>query len=603
MANVPISITNMHSAHRYIKTIPEFSGGLVVSENADNLEGNQLSELCNMFYHDGKLCSRYGISKITLGDEITGKFYSMTDEPFDGNMIFHCGTGIYRFDGASVTLIYNNFPDTQSICYRMNDMVYFLSRNRVVVEVNTAFEVTVPEPYIPTVYTNANITGTEFETVEPANMLSSRIKCGYTITTGSSYHLKYPVDTSKPVYLYKGDKLVSETVGIYSDNRFRPNNAYDSFVNGDIAVIEYTAIIDGTEFEEYFDKIYGCSLAVCYGGTAEKGTRVILSGNEKHPGKYFKSALLNPLYFPDTSEEVLADGCENITAMHKRYGKLYFFTKKQIYALSYSFDLATGADFVLSEISGKTGCDMPGTVQLIDNSLVFANKESGVMILQSTDNFDEQNIKPLSQNILPGSVAFPSDEISTSYDFDRKYFISHGDNMYVWDYGRTAYYETGDYHKAQRRLAFYKFSGFGSCKKLFALSGKLFYFTADENSSLLLYDSASCVDTFQSESKTESYFVTKEFDFGIPYCKKKLEYIIFNADCSYGGKLRVSVFADRKEYYSKEIPFSDCNRKIKLKLPPFLADFFKVRFEMSGGRMSLSGISLAYLPVQRTKNY
>ena len=604
MANVPTRVPSLSSSARYVKTIPQLSGGYVRADHPESLSDNQLSELCNMFYHDGKLCSRYGITPVALSESVSGTFHSMTDEEFEGSVIFHLGKGIFRFDGKDITLLYDGFSDVDSICFTMMNKVYFFARDYKIVEVGSTFEAKETEPYIPTIFENSNSMGTEYETKDPINMLSPRIRCSYVVKSSGSFHLPYAYDSDYPIELFVKDIVVSGADKMTSPTTFWLSTSDDPYISvNTVVTVEYTVKKEGTVFEQNLEKIFGCKLSTCYGGTSDKGTRVLLTGNEKYPGSYYMSELLDPLYFVDTQEGVVGHGNENITAVHKRYGKLFFFTRKQIYSMSYSFDGEEGANFTLAEISSSTGCDVPDSVQLIDNSLVFANKSSGISILCSTDNFDELNIKPLSANVLDSSLAFPESAPSASCDFDRKYFLSYGNNVYVWDYGRTAYYETGDYFKAQRRLAFFKFDGFGSCKKIFSLAGSLYFFTADENSLLLRYDKQACVDSHPDGHKTESYCATKEFDFDLPFCKKKLEYIVFEAERYGEGTVKVTLFADGKEYYSKDIKAEKDSQKFKLKLPAYPADLFKVKFEISGGRMSLSSISFAYLPTDNTKNY
>lgn len=604
MANVPTRIPSLSSSSRYVKTIPELSGGYVRADHSESLSDNQLSELCNMFFHDGKLCSRFGITAIPLGESITGAFHSMTEETFEGSVVFHLGKGIFRFDGKEVTLLYDSFSDVDSICFAMNNTVYFFARDYKIVEVSSTFEAKETQAYAPTIIKNSNNDVSSYETKEAFNMLCPRVRVSYVASYEKYYYLPYDRDKRYPVHIYlKGSDTPINAI-MSSNRRFCISLDDDDGVNsGEIVTVEFTPVIEGTAFENYCEKIFGCTLAICYGGTSDKGTRVLLTGNEKYPGSYYMSELLNPLYFTDTQEGVVGHGNENITAIHKRYGKLFFFTRKQIYSMSYSFDSEEGADFSLAEISSIMGCDIPESVQLIDNSLVFANISSGISILCSTDNFDELNIKPLSANVLNSSLAFPDTAPSASCDFDRKYFLAYGKDIYVWDYGRTAYYETGDYFKAQRRLAFFKFNGFGECKKLFSLGGSLYAFTADENTQLLKYDKEALVDSLPDGHETKSCCTTKEFDFDLPFCKKKLEYIVFGAESYGGGAVTVTLFADGKEYYSKKLHPGKSNQKFKLKLPQYPADLFKVKFEMCGGRMSLSGISLAYLPVDNIKNY
>ncbi len=153
-------------------------------------------------------------------------------------------------------------------------------------------------------------------------------------------------------------------------------------------------------------KITGCTAAVRFGGEAAGvagGTRVFVTGNAAYPYHYWRSDIglhvsAGMTYFPDLSEEVLDQNSEAITAAAKMGEQLILFKESSVFAVGYSFD-GENVYYPVRECSNVIGCDMPGSVQLIDNRLVFAHSRSGVHMLVSADNALENIVKPLSANV------------------------------------------------------------------------------------------------------------------------------------------------------------------------------------------------------------
>ena len=181
------------------------------------------------------------------------------------------------------------------------------------------------------------------------------------------------------------------------------------------------------------NSITGCSIAVPFGGESsgvDGGSRVFVMGNKDYPLNFWRSDLgLNQsygmAYFPDTSEELLDQNSEAIMAAAKMEGELIIFKTDSIFAIGYSFD---GVDvyYPIRECHSNIGCDMPGSIQLVDNRLVFCNSKKGVHMLISSSNKLENTVKPLSANI--NSLLLSEIELSgaCSADFERYYWLKAG---------------------------------------------------------------------------------------------------------------------------------------------------------------------------------
>jgi hypothetical protein len=177
-------------------------------------------------------------------------------------------------------------------------------------------------------------------------------------------------------------------------------------------------------------RIMGCTSAVRFGGETAGvtgGTRVFVTANPAYPYRYWRSDLglhvsAGMRYFPDTAEEVLDQNSEAITAAAKMGDELIIFKENSIFAVGYSFD-GEEVYYPVRECHSTIGCDMPGSVQLIDNRLVFAHSKSGVHILVSTDNDLENIVKPISANVGPLLLKESGLKEACSCDYGRYYWL------------------------------------------------------------------------------------------------------------------------------------------------------------------------------------
>lgn len=604
MAYNRVNVGNIKKIGKQTFSIKSLSGGLSKYDNGNN---NSLSEMSNMVYENGKLVLRGGFLKAC--DYIDGEFHSILDREYEGNVLFHAGDSIFRFDGSAAHIIAQGVSDTKSVFLSMNGCAYLYTAGFEIYEIKEDFSCEKVQGYVPEILYSSNNSLTEFELKEPINLLSKRIKCSYKYSGIDTFILSLPfeADYDEPIIFYANGVEIDSFKPYYGGVKDMRINS-TSKPSSDTVTVEYTVLDEDGTFEKYFNKIYGCEVAFCYGGAANDGTRAFLTANDACRGSYFRSELKNPLYFPETSEEILGDGSEKITAAQKRYEKLYFFTEKHIYSMQYEFSIENGATFPVTEIYSPVGCNMKNTVRSIDNTPVFADRNSGIYILQSTDIFDELNVKHISAN-LKGSwlVGKDKDAVFAACDFDRKYYISCCGSLFVWDYGLSPYYSDSDYEKAESRLSWYKFDGISGCVYIFSFDGELYYVKSDGKTGIFRYDPESVVDNtdFSDEGQDVgilSSFTTKGYDFGTHHGRKKLCYISF--DCAVYekcGAFEVKFFADGEEFYSimPPIPSGDC--RMKIKLPARFADKFAVKFIFNKARIGISDIDFCYLPTEREK--
>lgn len=609
MAYIPVNPGTISGKARYRCAVKDFSGGLVYTDDPSDLEDNQVSALENLLVSGSGFISRNGVRET---DILQGTFHSLLREEYSDCRLFHCGSVLYRFDGETLYTLSDTVPDEKSVLWRLNNKVYLATSGGHMYQVDESFSCEEVEPYIPTVMESKDISMTSFTVKEACNMLTPWVKADYYCgtTTAVILTLPYEMDTSKtPRFYLDGVRKTDVNYSSEGNKRLYIGNFYSG--EGTLLTVEYAAT--GAEFTEYAAQIYGCELAVCFGGSTAGGTRVFLTGNEAYPGQYFCSELADPLYFPDTRRETLGDGSENVVDAEKRYEKLYFFTRRHIYAMSYSFNENEGASFTVSEINTSVGCGMKGSVQLIDNTLVFAHRREGIFLLQSTDIFDELNVRSISQNISTGGV-FAGEGPYASCDCHRRYYLYDGSRMLVWDYGTTPYYNSGDTGKAGRRLCWQTLSGFDGCAALFSLAGQLYLIRSRGGNVLLAhYDPEADTDSFLSVSEAgtveesqkdfRAVFTTKDYDFGYPDQPKRL----YECSFSYRFQTRTPAvtlhfYGDGEEFYTVKADFLKKQGVLRLRIPPYSACRFRVGAEVSGGKAELRSLVFGYYDCPRLKH-
>ena len=590
MAYKSVNVGGISNKRKYIYKINALSGGI---SPYDNRNDGALKDMSNMVFENGRLMPAGALISAT---KVQGSFHSILDSEFEGNILVHIGSGIFRFDGSELHLLKDRVADTKSVFLSMNGKAYLYTKAHEIYEINGDLTCEAVGGYIPEITFSRDIMLKDFDVREPVNLLTRRVKCSYQVTKidGIIYTLPYDVDENQEIVVYVGGVKDKSLNPIRTDKNKITMHGQAS-KDGDTVTIEFSVLDEDGTFAEYFEGIYGCEKAFCYGGTSHDGTRAFLTANDDRKGVYFKSELKDPLYFPDINKEILGDGSEKITAVQKRYEKLYFFTEKHIYAMHYEFSTEDGASFPVTEVYSPVGCDMKNTVRSVDNTPVFADRNSGIYILRSTDIFDELNVKHISAN-LKGvwNMDKGSEAVFCACDHDRKYYICHNGVCFVWDYGATPYYDDSDAARAESRLSWYKLCGFDGCIYIFSFGGKLYFVRSGEETEILQYDG-------QAQGEELSYFETKGYDLDL-YGTKRLYYISF--DCAVygeGGSVQAKFFADGKEYYLQSFDIPPCDRRIKIKLPAYYADRFGVRFTFDKARVGIGSLCFCYLPTEREK--
>lgn len=458
--------------------LPDLNGGLNVNDPEYGVNDNQSPDMLNMWFRGKALVKRDGQTLAAGG--LDGGVRRISPL-YNGAYAVHAGGCLYKWRGGSAEQIKSGVsPQAGAFC-EFGDTLYYLDGAEIW-QIDADFTVRAVEPYVPAVMINAPPDLSGGDDGEAYNLIGA----GFTVKyngNGAAKLYKLPQTALDAAAVKASVNAQDLTEGThFTVNRAAGTVDFSSAPaagTGNVWITAYKTV-EGNKA-----KIAGCGAAVPFGGESAGvfgGTRVFVMGNPAHPLSYWHSDLGHHVgggmrYFPDTGEELLDQNGEPITTAAKMGGELVIFKENSIFTVGYAFD---GVDvfYPVRESHSGMGCDMPGSVQLIDNSLVFAHTKSGVHMLISTDNTTENAVKPLSANIGRLLLGESGKKEACSADFGRYYWLCAGGFAYLWDYEQTPYYNYADYEKAQRRLAWYRFGGIRA--NVFCSDGETLYCGSDE---------------------------------------------------------------------------------------------------------------------------
>ncbi len=494
--------------------LPELNGGLNVNDPEYTILDSQSHDMLNMWYKGKSLVKRDGQALEDCG--INDKVLCISPL-YCGYFAVHAGENLYKWRGSEAVLIKSGISQTSGVFCEFCGALYYLDGNEIW-EIAPDFSAAAADAYIPVVMINAlpDISGGEDN--EAYNLIGAGFCVKYNGDNVSSlYKLPQTGLDETALCVSVGAQDLTEGVHFTADRQAgsvdfscgtSPHGAPAAGTNN-VWITAFKTVAGSKQ------KIAGCRAAVSFGGEAAGvfgGTRVFVTGNALYPRAYWRSDLGHSVgggmrYFPDTGEEYLNQNNQPITAAAKMGGELVIFKQNSIFALGYVFD-GTDVFYPVRECHSAIGCDMPGSVALIDNALVFAHSESGVHMLTSTDNKSENAVKPLSANInklLLGESGLCS---ACSADHNRYYWLCAGGHAYLWDYEQTPYYDFADYKKAQRRLAWYRFDNIYA--NVLCPDGETLYHGS--SSGIVKF----CKNKNDFGEEYRAYFTSKAFDLKCP---------------------------------------------------------------------------------------
>ena len=476
-----------------------FSGGLNLYDLPYNLSMNESPEMQNLNWHDGSLSCRDGQKYINT--EHNGSVaYTCHSSLYYGSAFFHIGNKIYRMDPDS---LYHTMVDMEVVVpdgrgtfftYAYGSSEYLLYKNKggfIKIDYDHAtdtFSATnlAENAYIPLILKNSNPASPgSGDPYEMENRLSPKKRVQYTADgTTKNYYLPN-IDPNIPI----ADRpTVTE---VYVDGVLKTSGPANDYVfNVATSCVEFNTApsshnglaVNNVEVvfefpnDDAYNAIMDCKYGMSFGGNVS--LCILLAGCPQQPNAVFWNAnnevAMDPSYWPMSTYNLCGDADDPVTGFGKQQQMCVVFKRNSIGRMSYDTQNVDGLSypaFNYANINAETGCDLPWTIRLCNNNLVFCNTKQGVYYLKNSTAAYENNVECISHKVNGGEhvgnvgllnhvrkkTSGLVDEVCSIAD-GRRYLIAiPGGYVYEWDYELSTWEKpTWFYHTNIRAKAFFK---------------------------------------------------------------------------------------------------------------------------------------------------
>ena len=197
-----------------------------------------------------------------------------------------------------------------------------------------------------------------------------------------------------------------------------------------------------------FAEVFGAGQELC----------ILIGGSLTQHNAFFwnsnSNVAMDPTYWPVSYYNLAGDTDSRVTGFGVQYGVLFVFSEDHVGRAAYGVEDVDGRQsisFTYTNVNKEIGCDLPWSIQLVDNNLVFANTSTGVYMIRDSNWANENAIVPLSRKINGSDQRhgllyairametntgrrFVADNVS-SWDDGKRYWLVGGDGLsYLWDY-------------------------------------------------------------------------------------------------------------------------------------------------------------------------
>lgn len=446
----PMNIPQTQDIPPFEWRIPMIDGGVCYDDLEFKLNDRQSPFLLNVWFKEKVLTKRPGQEYMT-GTPLSATTIIQSTN-YGGHIIFHSGTKLYKKVIATglETELLSGLPTTKGSFVISNNILYYINGQWTKYDGTTASIVIAYKPIVvinrtPTgggdVNQNYNRYGAGF-----INWFNGdNIAVNYTLTQSILDATTVIITVGGVAKIEGTDFTVNRTTGIVTFS------VAPAVGQNNVIITAYKT--DTVEI----NSIKNCKFATTFGG--DNNTRVFLGGNGT--SEYYWSGLQDPSYFPDNNYNLAISG-EDVTQFGKQYGILVIFTERSADSVTYDFTNDV-VSFPAKQINSAIGCDMPWTIQLIDNRLAWFNTYNLGNTLVSTNILDERNVQPISRNIngttaRPGLMQEANKQNAVSVDHDGRYWLCVNGHAYIWDYTLSPYVYSGNAEEDSRRLSWFYFT-------------------------------------------------------------------------------------------------------------------------------------------------
>lgn len=437
-------------------------GGLNLWELDYRLGNNQSPEVKNLWWQDGVLQCRDG--QVSVHDDASlGTGYACFSADFWGYGFFHIGNALYAMklldvvQQCELVKLIEGVPENRGTFFCYNDFLFYKNRGGfykvtynpdggVLFEASSVLD----DAYTPITILNASPDTGSGDLYQPENRLSDKKTVKYNVvkTTPETTVYKLPVKDVDGVIrvVVDGEDLTPGTdysvdteVGAVTFVKAPP--AHDPVVNNTVEITYSKAN------SEAMQSIMDCVYAAVYGG--DGGICMVLGGSTQQPNAFFWNGNdeygMNYAYWPMPFYQLAGDTEDGVTGFGVQYGTLIVLKHRSVGKSNFNIERLDGRDSVsmnYGEINNKIGCDLPWTIQLVENNVVFCNTSGGVYLIRDSSAAHENNVVCLSRNVNgnPARPGLLSDvqrscaDLVCSFDDDNRYWLCANGHVYVWDY-------------------------------------------------------------------------------------------------------------------------------------------------------------------------
>lgn len=432
-------------AREYTVDFPRLDGGLNTWDLSYRLGVNESPEMKNLWWRNGTLCCRDG--QVYASGEILGTGWSAYETDYYDHVLFHIGDKLYTAradDTENLTLqeLMDGVPQNRGAWFCYGGKLYYKNRGGYfcIAEENGALTCGTVQAYTPVIRINTDPATAAGDEYQEENRLSGQKTIWYSTVQGVKEY-KLPAENIGSV-----DKVIVDSEELAEGDGYTADleKGMVTFktepVHHDPVRVNTVKITFTKENEDAYNSIMDCSIAAVYGG--ERNICVVLGGCAAQPNAYFwcgSHIVVDPGYFPMVQYNLAGDAGDAITGFGRQQSMLVVFKERSIGRVTLGTqEMASGRVLLTmnyTPINAAIGCDLPGSIQLIENNLVFASKKNGVCIVQNTSAAYENNIVPISRKVDNGLLPLLGRAATVcSYDDGARYWIAADGEVYCWDY-------------------------------------------------------------------------------------------------------------------------------------------------------------------------
>lgn len=202
--------------------------------------------------------------------------------------------------------------------------------------------------------------------------------------------------------------------------------------------------------EDAYNSIMDCPYAIVYGGN--QNICMVVGGCKAQPNAFFwngNNIAMDVGYWPMEQYNLGGDTEDAITGFGRQQGHMVVFKNRSVGKVSMQFTTVENNNEITArvyiemdytQINSRIGCDLPWTIQLIDNNLVFCNSQQGVHYIKDSSSAYENNIIGISTKVNGdnGRVGLlqrvREADLVTSFDDEKRYWLLAGEHVFCWDY-------------------------------------------------------------------------------------------------------------------------------------------------------------------------